>query len=235
MLRGFGYPVESEGSRVRLVGGKTLRACAISVPADISSAAFFMVAAAMTTNSEMVLEHIGINPTRIGVINILQQMGAALAVENLREIGGEPVADIRIAGGKLHGIVIPSDQVPLAIDEFPALFIAAAAAIGKTTLTGAKELRVKESDRIAVMAQGLRTLGITVQELPDGIAIEGGSLRGGVVDSHGDHRVAMAFAMAGLRAEGPITVRDCKNVDTSFPGFVSLAVRAGLSITEVAE
>ena len=235
MLRGFGYPVESEGSRIRLVGGKALRACSIPVPADVSSAAFFMVGAAMTPNSEIVLEHVGINPTRIGVINILKQMGAALLLTNAREIGGEPVADIRIAGGNLHGIVIPSDQVPLAIDEFPALFIAAAAAVGKTILTGAKELRVKESDRIAVMAQGLRTLGITVRELPDGIAIEGGSLRGGVVDSHGDHRVAMAFAMAGLRAGGAITIRDCKNVDTSFPGFVPLASRAGLSITESAE
>jgi 3-phosphoshikimate 1-carboxyvinyltransferase len=235
MLRGFGYPVESEGSRIRLVGGKVLRACSISVPADVSSAAFFMVAAAMTPNSEIVLEHVGINPTRIGVINILKQMNASLTLTNAREIGGEPVADIRIAGSHLHGIVIPSDQVPLAIDEFPALFIAAAAAIGKTILTGAKELRVKESDRIAVMAQGLRTLGITLQELPDGIAIEGGSLRGGVVDSQGDHRVAMAFAMAGLRADGPITIRDCKNVDTSFPGFVPLAARAGLSITEFTE
>jgi 3-phosphoshikimate 1-carboxyvinyltransferase len=194
-----------------------------------------MVGAAMTPNSEIVLEHVGINPTRIGVINILKQMNASLLVTNVREIGGEPVADIKVAGGNLHGIVIPPDQVPLAIDEFPALFIAAAAASGKTVLTGAKELRVKESDRIAVMAQGLRTLGITVQELPDGIAIEGGSLHGGVVDSHGDHRVAMAFAMAGLRADGPITIRDCKNVDTSFPGFVSLAARAGLAITESAE
>ncbi len=235
MLRGFGYPVESEGSRVRLVGGNALRACSIQIPADISSAAFFIVGAAMVPDSEIVLEHVGINPTRIGVINILQQMGAALAMENVREIGGEPVADIRVAGGNLHGIVIPPDQVPLAIDEFPALFVAAAAASGKTILTGATELRVKESDRIAVMAQGLRTLGITVEELPDGIVIEGGLLRGGVVDSQGDHRVAMAFAIAGLCAAGPIAIRDCKNVDTSFPGFVSLAARAGLSIIESVE
>src|SRR5713226_4510994 len=235
MLRAFGYPVESEGSRIRLVGGKTLRACSIPVPADVSSAAFFMVGAAMVPDSEIELEHVGINPTRIGVINILQQMGAALVMENVREIGGEPVADIRVAGGNLHGIVIPPDKVPLAIDEFPALFVAAAAASGKTILTGATELRVKESDRIAVMAQGLRTLGITVEELPDGIVIEGGLLRGGVVDSQGDHRVAMAFAIAGLCAAGPIAIRDCKNVDTSFPGFVSLAARAGLSIIESVE
>ncbi|MCR4332192.1 MAG: 3-phosphoshikimate 1-carboxyvinyltransferase, partial [Sulfuricaulis sp.] len=160
----------------------------------------------------------------------LNLMGANLELLNPREAGGEPVADIRVRAANLRGIRIPEDQVPLAIDEFPALFIAAACAQGETVLTGAHELRVKESDRIAVMAQGLKHLGIAVRETPDGIVIQGGRLQGGEIDSHGDHRVAMSFAVAALTASGPITVRDCKNVDTSFPGFAQLAARAGLSI-----
>jgi 5-enolpyruvylshikimate-3-phosphate synthase len=145
-------------------------------------------------------------------------------------VGGEPVADLRIRGSRLKGIRIPDDQVPLAIDEFPALFVAAACAEGETVLTGAHELRVKESDRIAVMAQGLKRLGIAARETPDGIIIQGGALTGGDVESHGDHRIAMSFAISALRASGPITVRDCKNVATSFPDFVNLARRAGLAI-----
>jgi 3-phosphoshikimate 1-carboxyvinyltransferase len=230
MLRGFGYDVRIEGARVRVRGGGKLTACDIDVPADISSATFFLVGAAISEGSELVLEHVGINPTRIGVINILKLMGADLVIENAREVGGEPVADLRIRGSRLKGIRIPEDQVPLAIDEFPALFIAAACAQGETVLTGAHELRVKESDRIAVMAAGLKSLGIATQETPDGIIIQGGQLSGGEVDSHGDHRIAMAFAMAALRASGPITIRDCKNVATSFPDFVVLAQRAGLKI-----
>jgi len=230
MLRGFGYDVQVEDARVRVRGGGKLTACDIDVPADISSATFFLVGAAISEGSELVLEHVGINPTRIGVINILKLMGADLAIENAREVGGEPVADLRIRGGKLNGIRIPEDQVPLAIDEFPALFIAAACARGETVLTGAHELRVKESDRIAVMAAGLKRLGVALQETPDGIIIQGGKLSGGAVDSHGDHRIAMSFAMAALRASGPITIRDCKNVATSFPDFVALAKRAGLAV-----
>jgi 3-phosphoshikimate 1-carboxyvinyltransferase len=230
MLRGFGYDVQVEGARVRVRGGGKLIACDIDVPADISSATFFLVGAAISQGSELVLEHVGINPTRIGVINILKLMGADLSIENARTVGGEPVAELRIRGGNLTGIRIPEDQVPLAIDEFPALFIAAACAQGKTTLTGAHELRVKESDRIAVMAVGLKRLGIAVEETPDGIIIQGGQVSGGEVDSHGDHRIAMAFAMSALRASGPVTVRDCKNVATSFPDFVPLAARAGLRI-----
>lgn len=232
MLRGFGYAVQTSGNRIRLQGGGRLHAGTIAIPADISSAAFFLVGAAITPGAEVLLEQVGVNPTRTGVLHILRQMGAHLVVENPREVGGEPVADLRVKGGVLRGIVVPQDQVPLAIDEFPALFIAAACAQGETVLTGAKELRVKESDRIAVMAQGLRTLGVEATELPDGIVIKGGSLRGGVIDSHGDHRVAMAFAVAGVRADAPITIRDCKNVDTSFPGFVQLAAQAGLNIRE---
>ena len=230
MLRGFGYDVQVQGPTIRVRGGGRLKACDIDVPADISSATFFLVGAAIAPGSELVLEHVGINPTRIGVINILRLMGTDLVVENARVVGGEPVADLRVRGGKLKGIRIPEDQVPLAIDEFPALFIAAACAEGETVLTGAHELRVKESDRIAVMAEGLKRLGIAAQETPDGIVIQGGALRGGEVDSRGDHRIAMSFAIAALRASGSITVHDCKNVATSFPDFVALAKRAGLAI-----
>ena len=230
MLRGFGYTVKTEGARVRVCGDGKLQACDIDVPADISSATFFLVGAAIAPGSELLLEHVGINPTRIGVINILRLMGADLAIENEREVGGEPVADLRIRGSRLKGIRIPEDQVPLAIDEFPAIFIAAACAEGETVLTGAHELRVKESDRIAVMAAGLKNLGIAAQETPDGIVIQGGKLRGGEVDSHGDHRIAMAFAMSALRASGVVTIRDCKNVATSFPDFVRLAREAGLGV-----
>jgi 3-phosphoshikimate 1-carboxyvinyltransferase len=230
MLRGFGYDVRVEGAHVCVRGGGKLTACDIDVPADISSATFFLVGAAISEGSDLLLEHVGINPTRIGVINILKLMGADLAIENAHEVGGEPVADLRIRGSKLKGIRIPENQVPLAIDEFPALFIAAACAQGETVLTGARELRVKESDRIAVMAAGLKRLGVTLQETPDGIIIQGSKLSGGEVDSHGDHRIAMSFAMAALRASGPVTIRDCKNVATSFPDFVDLARQAGLSI-----
>jgi 3-phosphoshikimate 1-carboxyvinyltransferase len=230
MLRAFGYDVRTDGACVRVRGGGRLRACDIDVPADISSATFFLVGAAICPGAELIMEHVGINPTRVGVINILRLMGADLAVENAREVGGEPVADLRIRGSRLKGIRIPDDQVPLAIDEFPALFVAAACAEGETVLTGAHELRVKESDRIAVMAQGLKRLGIAARETPDGIIIQGGALTGGDVESHGDHRIAMSFAISALRASGPITVRDCKNVATSFPDFVNLARRAGLAI-----
>lgn len=230
MLRGFGYAVRTAGARISLRGGGRLTACDIDVPADISSATFFLIGASIAPGSDVVLEHVGINPTRIGVINILKLMGASLELQNPREVGGEPVADIRVRAAKLRGVRIPEDQVPLAIDEFPALFVAAACASGETVLTGAHELRVKESDRITVMAHGLQRLGIVARETPDGIVIQGGNMRGGEVDSHGDHRIAMAFAMAALAASAPITVRDCKNVDTSFPGFVGIAARAGLSV-----
>jgi len=230
MLRGFGYPVQSAGASVSLAGDGRLQACAIEVPADISSAAFFLVGASIAPGSDLLLEHVGINPTRIGVINILRRMGAELEIERPRQVGGEPVADIRVRSRALHGIRIPQDQIPLAIDEFPVLFIAAACAEGETVLTGAAELRVKESDRIAVMARGLQALGVAVQETEDGIIIQGGQFGGGIVDSAGDHRIAMAFAMAGLRAGSPVQVRDCRNVNTSFPGFVALARNAGLPI-----
>jgi len=230
MLRGFGYDVQVSGATARLRGGGRLRACHVDVPADISSAAFFLVGASIAPGSDLVLEHVGMNPTRVGVINILRLMGAELEVTSQREVGGEPVADIRVRSARLRGIHIPEDQVPLAIDEFPALFIAAACAEGETILSGAEELRVKESDRIAVMAQGLKRLGAGVRETPDGIVIQGGRIHGGEIESQGDHRIAMSFAMAALRAEGAITIRDAKNVDTSFPGFANLAAGAGLGI-----
>lgn len=233
MLRGFGYRVQVDGPRASLIGGGKLTATALDVPADISSAAFFMVGAAIAAGSDITLTHVGINPTRVGVINILRAMGATIEIRSAREVGGEPVADIQVRASRLRGIHIPADQVPLAIDEFPVLFIAAACAEGETVLTGAEELRVKESDRIAVMAQGLRALGIAARETPDGIHIVGGTLEGGEIDSHGDHRIAMAFAIAALRARGPISIRDCKNVDTSFPGFAALARTAGLAIESV--
>lgn len=230
MLTGFGYDVRRDGATVCLTGGGELTACDIDVPADISSAAFFLVAASIAEGSDLTLKHVGMNPTRDGVITILRLMGANIEVLNAREVGGEPVADLRVRSAKLHGIDIPEEQVPLAIDEFPVLFIAAACAEGKTVLTGAEELRVKESDRIQVMADGLNVLGADAQATHDGIIINGGALGGGQVNSHGDHRIAMAFAMAGLRAQGEIVIDDCDNVNTSFPGFAELAKGCGLSV-----
>ena len=189
-----------------------------------------MVGASIAPDADIVLEHVGINPTRIGVINILKAMGGDLTIMNEREVGGEPVADIRVRSAKLKGIHINEADVPLAIDEFPALFIAAACAEDTTILTGAEELRVKESDRIQVMADGLITLGIDAKPTPDGMIIQGGLMGGGKIISHGDHRIAMSFAIASLRATGTIEIEDCANVATSFPNFVSLAKRAGLKI-----
>ncbi len=230
MLRAFGYEIETRGSKVRLRGGERLHACEVAVPGDLSSAAFFLVGATIARDAEVLIEGVGVNPTRTGVLELLERMGARLDLTPRGEAGGEPVADIRARSSRLHGVVIGGDEVSRAIDEFPVLFIAAACAQGETVLHGAGELRVKESDRIAVMARGLAQLGIDAQERPDGIIIRGGRLGGGAVDSFGDHRVAMAFAMAGLAAVDPVRVRDCKNVDTSFPGFVALAAQAGLGI-----
>jgi 3-phosphoshikimate 1-carboxyvinyltransferase len=233
MLAGFGYPVEREGSTVSVASGGKLTARDIDVPSDISSAAFFMVGASIAEGADVTLKHVGLNPTRTGVIDILKLMGADLELVNPREAGGEPVADIRIRSSKLRGIDIPEELVPLAIDEFPVLFVAAACAEGQTRLTGAEELRVKESDRIQVMADGLQILGIDARPTPDGMIVQGGKLSGGRVDSHGDHRIAMAFSIAALRASGLIEIDDCANVNTSFPIFVELARNLGLDITAV--
>ncbi len=230
MLQGFGYQVDVDGATASVEGGGKLTATDIEVPADISSAAFFMVGASIADGSDITLEHVGINPTRTGVIDILRLMGADITLSNEREVGGEPVADIRVRSAKLKGINIPEALVPLAIDEFPVLFVAAACAEGQTVLTGAEELRVKESDRIQVMADGLIALGVDATPTPDGIVINGSPLQGGRVNGHGDHRISMAFAMAALRAAGAIEIDDCANVATSFPGFESLAANAGLGI-----
>jgi len=232
MLMGMGYAVEVNGDTISIEGGGKLTATSIDVPADISSATFFMVGAAIAEGSDITLTHVGINPTRIGVINILKLMGADITLSNEGITGGEPVADIRVRYAPLKGIQIPEDQVPLAIDEFPALFIAAACAEGTTILTGAEELRVKESDRIQAMADGLQILGIDAQPTADGIIITGGIIGSGEVESHDDHRIAMSFAIAGLQAGGTIQINDCANVATSFPDFVGLATKAGLAIDE---
>ena len=231
MLSGMGYAVSSQGGKICLDGGGRLTATPIDVPADISSAAFFLVGASIAPGSDLLLEHVGINPTRTGVLEILKLMGADIEIRHQREVGGEPVADLRVRSAQLQGIDIPLAQVPLAIDEFPVLFIAAACAQGRTLLSGAEELRVKESDRIQVMADGLQALGIQAEPTEDGMIIQGGCLSAGRVDSKGDHRIAMSFAMAALRAQGPINIDDCANVNTSFPGFVELASAVGLAIT----
>lgn len=235
MLTGMGYEVEVHGDTVTIEGGGKLTATSIDVPADISSATFFMVGAAIAEGSDISLTHVGINPTRIGVINILRLMGADITLSNEGLTGGEPVADIRVRYAPLKGINIPEEQVPLAIDEFPALFIAAACAEGTTVLTGAEELRVKESDRIQAMADGLQVLGIDAQPTSDGIIINGGMIGSGEVESHDDHRIAMSFAIAGLQAGGTIQINNCANVATSFPDFVGLATKAGLAIEEFDE
>jgi 3-phosphoshikimate 1-carboxyvinyltransferase len=232
MLQAFGAEVRRSGSESAIQAAPRLEGIPIDVPADLSSAAFFLVGAAIAPGSDLVLRHVGINPTRTGVIEILRRMGATIEILEPREVGAEPVADLRVRYSELKGIEIPRNLVPLAIDEFPAVFIAAACAEGETLLTGAEELRVKESDRIQVMADGLKSLGVECEVLPDGIRIAGsGGFTGGSVDSHGDHRIAMAFAMAALRARSAILIHDCDNVATSFPGFAELAQSCGLDIT----
>lgn len=232
MLRGFGHPVTVDGAKVSVKSGSGLTAARIEVPADISSAAFFMVAASIAEGSDLLLEHVGINPTRTGVIDILRLMGADITLENQREAGGEPVADVRVRSASLKGIEIPEALVPLAIDEFPVIFVAAACAQGRTVLRGAQELRVKESDRIQAMADGLLTLGVSVEPTPDGIIIDGGQIGGGVVNAQGDHRIAMAFSVAALRAAAPIQIHDCANVATSFPNFLALSAQVGMRVAQ---
>lgn len=237
MLLAFGYDIYKDKDVISLTGGKRLTACDITIPNDISSAAFFMVGACISRGSNITLTGVGVNPTRTGVIDILKMMGANITLINERLVGGEPVADIVVKSAKLHGIDIPPHLVPLAIDEFPEIFIAASCAKGETTLTGAKELRVKESDRIAVMADGLATLGIESTVLDDGIVIvgKGGDgyspiFGGGQIDCHHDHRIAMSFAMASLRALDTIVITGTQTVNTSFPTFAQLASEAGLSL-----
>ncbi|MEE9446958.1 MAG: 3-phosphoshikimate 1-carboxyvinyltransferase, partial [Arenicellales bacterium] len=244
MLRGFGYEVKTDANHISLKGGGSLTACDIDVPADISSAAFFMVGAVISGGSDITLQHVGVNPTRTGVIQILAKMGARISLQNERIVGGEPVADIRIQSSELVGIDIPEALVPLAIDEIPVIAIAAACAQGITRLSGAEELRVKESDRIMAVVNTLTALGVDAQETPDGFIIQGKGQKtseqgeqnigpiftGGVVQSHDDHRIAMAASIASLRAEGEIKIMEADNVATSFPDYIALANRLGLNL-----
>lgn len=234
MLQSFGCEVTAAHGEVRLMPPSRLEACSLEVPGDFSSSAFFLIAGSIAQGDGLTIKGVGINPTRTGLLDILALMGANLRVVNHRSAGAEPVADIEVRPAKLKGIHVPEHLVPLAIDEFPALFIAAACADGETLVTGAEELRVKESDRIAVMAEGLTAMGVTSEVLPDGIRIQGRPngpvFSGGNVDSHGDHRIAMSFAIASLRAAAPIRIADVANVATSFPDFPGIARAAGLNV-----
>jgi 3-phosphoshikimate 1-carboxyvinyltransferase len=230
MLETLGWPIEYAPGTVRLRGGHRLSPAHIVVPADFSSAAFFLVAASLIPGSNLVLRGVGINPRRTGLLRALDLMGADIGVLDARQEGGESIADLHVRHAELHGIEVPPDLVPDMIDEFPALFVAAAAACGTTRITGAAELRVKESDRIATMVAGLRAVGIEIQETPDGAIINGGRIGGGAIESVGDHRIAMSFAIAGQVSDAPILIRDCANVATSFPGFIELAQSVGFDL-----
>jgi len=230
MLAAFGWPITFSPGQARLTGGHVLRATDVDVPADFSSAAFFLVAASIVPGSELRLPAVGLNPRRTGLLQALRLMGADITVEQECEAGGEPVGDLVVRHAPLHGVELPEELVPDMIDEFPALFIAAAVASGRTVIRGAAELRVKESDRIATMATGLRALGAIIEETPDGAIIHGGRLGAGTVESHLDHRIAMSFAVAGLVATGPVQINDCRHVATSFPGFLELAKGCGFAL-----
>ncbi len=234
MLASFGVEVLRNGATVAIEGGQTLRGTHVRVPGDFSSAAFFIVAGCLAAENGLLLRNVGVNPTRTGLIEMLRQMGADIRVQLHTandDSNGEPIADIEVRKSRLHGIKVPESLVPLSIDEFPVFFIAAACAEGETLVRGALELRVKESDRLAAMAQGLTALGVENQLLADGLWIRGTDrFGGGTIDSHGDHRIAMSFAVASLRARSRIEILDVANVATSFPGFVDLARQAGLQI-----
>jgi 3-phosphoshikimate 1-carboxyvinyltransferase len=233
MLAAFGWPIAFEPGRAKLDGGHALHATDVNVPADFSSAAFFLVAASIVPGSALHLPAVGLNPRRTGLLHALRLMGADITIEHERESGGEPVGDLLVRHAPLHGVELPESLVPDMIDEFPALFIAASVASGRTVIRGAAELRVKESDRIATMATGLRALGAAIEETPDGAIIQGGQLGGGSVESHLDHRIAMSFALAGLVASGPVRINDCSHVATSFPGFLELANGCGFALQSV--
>ncbi len=239
MLQSCGVKLDIDGLRITLHPPQHLLSQKIGVPGDFSSAAFFIVAGLLAAPEEgLLIQNVGLNPTRIGLLSILRRMGARIEILQPRESGAEPVAELRVFASPLQGIPVPKDLVSLAIDELPVLFIAAACAQGETWVTGAEELRVKESDRIAAMSAGLTALGVTHTPLPDGMRImgraQGGAFAGGEIDSFGDHRIAMSFAIASLRAAGLIKIRDVANVATSFPGFVTLAQSVGLIIEDTA-
>jgi 3-phosphoshikimate 1-carboxyvinyltransferase len=237
MLASAGVRLDTHGLVTTLYPPERLESQSLEVPGDFSSAAFFIVAGLLGAAPQgLLLENVGLNPTRTGLLDILRSMGGRIEVENPRSSGAEPVADLRVHSSALQGIDVPAAAVPLAIDEFPVLFIAAACARGQTRITGAEELRVKESDRIAAMAAGFEALGVAHETTPDGMLIEGKpdgrAFRGGEIDSRGDHRIAMAFSVASLRAAKPIAIEDTANVATSFPGFVALARAVGLDLAE---
>lgn len=227
MLGSMGVEVFSAQGRIGLTGGQALRGCDIEVPGDLSSASFLMLAAILAEDADVLIKGVGINPTRTGVIDILRGMGADIEVCNSRFMGKEPVGDIRVRSARLQGCSVDPALVSLAIDEFPVLFVAAGAAVGETVFSGIGELRVKESDRIAAMSDGMRALGIDVQESDDGAVVSGGRFGGGLVDSYGDHRIAMSLAVAATAAAGEVEIGDVASVDTSFPGFVDCLKSVG--------
>lgn len=244
MLRGFGCDLQSNGLTVSMQGGQSLQATNIQVPADISSSAFFMVLALLSENSQITFKNLCVNPSRTGVISILKLMGADIQFTNQSTNAGENIADVVVKSSQLHGIEIPHEYIASAIDEFPILFIAAACAQGQTRLTNAMELRKKESDRITAMADGMKILGVDCHELEDGIVINGngtsdstrgegagGGTNGGTVDAEDDHRIAMSFLIAGQFANAPIEVKNCENIMTSFPNFLTICKDLGLLIS----
>ncbi|MBA3535351.1 MAG: 3-phosphoshikimate 1-carboxyvinyltransferase [Tatlockia sp.] len=235
MLTTFSYPIQKAENRITINSESECLGTDIFVPGDISSAAFFIVAASLIPGSELLIKNVGINPSRTGIIQILTLMGADISLQNKRLFGEELVADIFVKQAELEGIDIPTPLVPVAIDEFPIIFIAAACAKGQTLLHGARELRCKESDRIGVMVEGLQRLGIEAQAFEDGLYINGGKLKGGEVFSYHDHRIAMSFAIAGAVADAPVTIKDCINVATSFPGFVETANQIKMAIKEITD
>jgi 3-phosphoshikimate 1-carboxyvinyltransferase len=224
MLPAFGAEVTAEGLCVRIKGGAELEGTDVYVPGDFSSAAFFIVGALLIRDSDITIRNVGINPTRTGLLGALEKMGAKIEMSNMRDLSGEPVADMHCTSdGRLSAIEITKDEIPALIDEFPILCIAATRAEGVTTIRGAGELRVKESDRIKSMATGLRKMGADVEEFEDGLSIRGRSnLKGAEVESYGDHRIAMAMAIAGLIAEGTTVIKGAGAVNISFPGFFEI-------------
>jgi 3-phosphoshikimate 1-carboxyvinyltransferase len=230
MLRTFGVQAEGGDRVATVVGPAVLQGCDVAVPGDLSSAAFVLGAGCLSAGDGIHIEQVGVNPTRTGVLDVLALMGAECEQLDSGLSGAEPVATLHVRPSRLRGAEIPPELIPLAIDEMPLIFALAACAEGTTVIHGAAELRHKESDRIAVMARGLRELGIAVDELPDGAVIHGGRLRGGIVDSAGDHRVAMAFCVAAMVAEAPVTILDTANVATSFPGFVARMQSLGMRV-----
>jgi 3-phosphoshikimate 1-carboxyvinyltransferase len=224
LLTAFGGRVEVRGTTVCVAGGQQLHACELEVPGDLSSAAFFIGAGLIVPHSALRVCGVGVNPTRTGVLDIFRAMGASLRIDNQRQVGGEPVGDVVVRSSRLRGTRIDGELVVRAIDEFPIIAVAAACAEGTTVIRGAQELRVKESDRLQTIASALQALGVGVTELPDGLIIEGRPapdqpLRAATVSSGGDHRIAMALSVAGLRAAGPLVLDQASCVDISFPGF----------------